>query len=361
MKVLHIIPNLDFENAAKQLTLLVPALNASGIQCRIAVLSGIGPFINRLQEANIPPDLLGWNRLFDIRPLLRLKELIKSFSPNVIHCWRVETVRFLALAGGRNNGALVMASFLGKHSRSFLGKLESKLLSRIDKVVFQWPREFEDWRSCLPLERMCLIHPGVAAAPPSLQIEIPDSIKSLPREARVILCVGPMEPSRGIKEAIWAFHILGNVFPDLHLMVIGEGSERQRLVRLASNILAERVIFAGSTLNLNVYLDRANVVWIPSLEARGLNVALEAMAAGKPIVASRLAGLTDIIGNDEAGLLVAPGDKVGLARTTRPLLDDPNKMLQLGEAGQRRVVERFSVSSMARAFHSIYQSALKSE
>jgi glycosyltransferase involved in cell wall biosynthesis len=83
------------------------------------------------------------------------------------------------------------------------------------------------------------------------------------------------------------------------------------------------------------------------------------MAAGKPVVASRVAGLMDIVSDLETGILVAPGDKVGLARQTRLLLDDPKRGQLLGEAGRHRAAKFFSVQSMTHAYISLYESVSK--
>ncbi len=359
MKVLHIIPNLNFSNAAKQLSLLAPALTASGIECRVAVMSGIGPFARRLQIESIAPDFMSWNRLIDPQPFFRLKHLIRSFSPDVIHCWGKGPVLALAVIGGMNSNAAMIGSCMGMPWEGVLGKLGSRLISRLDRLVLQWPFELVHWSSSVPQEKLCTISPSVEPIDPSSMPRILDSAPIIPEKARVILCVGPLEPSKGIKEAIWAFHILGCLFPDLHLMVIGEGTDRARLDRLSQNIFPQRVVFVGVCLDEKDYMARAEVTWVPSLEPRGFNVALEAIAAEKPVVASRLPGLTDILGDEEAGILVAPGDKVDLARKTRLLLEDPKRRAQLGEAGRRRAREHFSVQSMVRAYQSLYESAAK--
>ena len=84
------------------------------------------------------------------------------------------------------------------------------------------------------------------------------------------------------------------------------------------------------------------------------------MAAGKPVIASRVIGLSDIVVEGATGGLMTPGDKVGLARQTRPLLEDAAKRLQLGEAGRRQAQEKFSVPAMARAYQDLYESLVKS-
>jgi glycosyltransferase involved in cell wall biosynthesis len=95
-------------------------------------------------------------------------------------------------------------------------------------------------------------------------------------------------------------------------------------------------------------------VWLPSRADRGATSALEAMAAGRPVVASRWPGLAEVVADGETGVLVPPGDKAALARETRLLLDDSERRRRMGEAGQRRAADRFSVGAMVGAFESLY-------
>lgn len=356
MKVLHIIPNLEYRNAARQLTLLVPALVASGIECRVAVMSGIGPLTKPLQTADTVLEFLDWSRWLDLRPYWRLCKVMKDFCPEIIHCWGPESIRALALTGWRNHDAFVIGSGWGRPCNGYLGKWESRLYHRMDRLVVQWPREMDDWKTFVPPGKLCRIPPGIRFPEPQSSPGILVPQDKLPQEARMILCIGPLEASKGFKEAIWAFHILGFLFPDLHFVIIGEGPDRERLNRLAKNVFPGRLIFLGAQPDWSDVLTRAEVVWVPSLAPRGFNVALEAMAAGKPVVASRLDGLTDIIVDGKTGILVTPGDKVGIARQTRLLLDDPKRSHQLGEAGRRRISESFSVEALAHAYQSLYKS-----
>jgi glycosyltransferase involved in cell wall biosynthesis len=236
--------------------------------------------------------------------------------------------------------------------------LDRLQLRRIDRLVVQWPGQRESYTSWgMPPERVLQIPPGVGSC------QVVDSSEGdidarLPANARVILCVGPLEARKGIKDAVWAFHILGFLFPDLYLVLVGEGPEQERLDRLAAGLFPERMIAFGSLRDYGRILSRTDVVWVPSLKPRGFNVALEAMGAGKPVVASRWPGLTEIVQDGETGFLFSCGDKVSLAKKTRLILDDPNLRRHLGETGRRRAQERFSLDSFAQAHRRLYQSLI---
>jgi glycosyltransferase involved in cell wall biosynthesis len=97
------------------------------------------------------------------------------------------------------------------------------------------------------------------------------------------------------------------------------------------------------------------VVWSPDRSGGSTNAVLEAMAAGRPVVASRLPGLAEVVAEGETGFLVPRGDKAALARRTRLLLDDPARRRQMGEAARQRAREHFGVAAMVRRFAELYE------
>src|SRR5262249_32954999 len=154
----------------------------------------------------------------------------------------------------------------------------------------------------------------------------------------IIVCTGPLERQRGIRDAIWALDILKYLYDDLHLVVIGEGPEQDSLERFAGDIQAlDRVHLIGTVSTVGPILERAQVAWVPGSRG-GCNAALEAMAAGLPVVASRTGNLPELIIDTETGFLVEHEDRPALARHTRQLLDDAELRRRLGKAGQARAL-----------------------
>jgi glycosyltransferase involved in cell wall biosynthesis len=89
-----------------------------------------------------------------------------------------------------------------------------------------------------------------------------------------------------------------------------------------------------------------------------MNVALEAMAAGRPVLASRLPALAEIVVAGETGLFFPPGNKVAMARQTRILLDNEDQRKKLGEAGRERARRHFGVQRAVAQYAEIYESAV---
>jgi glycosyltransferase involved in cell wall biosynthesis len=172
----------------------------------------------------------------------------------------------------------------------------------------------------------------------------------------VLLAGGPVEPPRGLREAVWALDILRHVYDDLHLVIAGEGPDRPRVQAFARALGAgARVHFTGPCADLGPLLERADLVWVPSLADRGRCTAAEAMGAGRPVVAARWPGLAEVVDDGVTGHLVPPDDKAALARQSRPLLEDADRRRHLGEAGRHRAVERFGVDALAAACVHLYQ------
>jgi glycosyltransferase involved in cell wall biosynthesis len=175
-------------------------------------------------------------------------------------------------------------------------------------------------------------------------------------KARCIVCMGALERHKGYRDAIWALGILRFLYDDLHLLLIGAGPDRDRLEAFTrSTKCLERVHFLGERADGPALLGHAELVWVPDLADSGLNVTLEAMAAARPVVATRQPALAEIIVNGQTGFLVPPRDPAELARTTRTLLDDAALRERLGNAGQQRVVEHFRADELARQMAALYQ------
>jgi glycosyltransferase involved in cell wall biosynthesis len=360
LKILFVIPELDYSGAGKQLLLLATGLPRPEFEVRVAVFGRAGPLAERLRAGGVAVEVLGWTRLIDINPLRRLRQLVAMYQPNVIHTWRWPSLWAAYLAAGRNSRRLVVGQArLSQASKAIRSRWERWLLGRADAIVTSGLAEADHCRQVgLLKEKVVVIPPGVASMtiPESTQAELYRSLR-LPANARLVMGVGPLETRKGFQDAIWTLDILKYLYDDLHLVLIGNGSERLRLQQFAQAVGASANIhFAGPQVDVPVLLVQSEVVWVPSYTSGGVNVALEAMAAGRPVVASRLPMLAEIVAEGETGFLITRGDKVAWARQTRLLLDDPERRRRMGEAGRRRVEQYFPTAKMVDSYVRLYES-----
>src|SRR6185437_11580975 len=227
-------------------------------------------------------------------------------------------------------------------------KLDHLLLRRAEGILAFGATEAQRYRRLgVPDSRITIVTPAVNV--PAAVVE-PAQLSDVPNSARVLLGLGPIERHKGFREAVWAFDILRHHYNDVHLVLAGEGADRPRVEWFARQLgVIDHVHFLGAVADPAPLLQRAEVVWVPSLQGGGVGAALEAMAAGRTVIASRCPDLAEVIVDGETGFLVEPDDKAALARQTRLLLDDPDGRQRWCAAGRQSVAEHFSVARLVEA------------
>ena len=173
----------------------------------------------------------------------------------------------------------------------------------------------------------------------------------------VIATVGALETRKGHAVLLEALAALVDL--PFQVLCAGAGSQAGALAARRDALgLAVRVRFLGELADVVPLLAAADLVVMPSLQ-EGLGVAaLEAMAAGKPVVASRVGGLVEVVDDGVTGILVEPGDATSLAAALRMLASDRDRAARFGAAGRARVERRFSMRAMAEGTVAVYRRVL---
>jgi glycosyltransferase involved in cell wall biosynthesis len=329
MKILHLIPRLNYSGSTRQLALLCQGLRREQFDLQICVLGEDDSAICLLGPEPVV-HVLGKTRLFDFVALWKLRRLLHSFRPDIIHAWGPAAVRNLALVGRRKSRLVVGAPL----SYQSMKPLDRWLLRKADRIVVRSKAEAERCRLAgLPKDRVVIVEPGIDHSPLTT-----DHSPLTTHYSPLIICAGKLEPHKGYRDAIWALDIVSFLYPDIHLAMAGQGPDRQRLENFAQrNKISPRISFLGPCGDMPGLLARATVVWVPSLADAGLSMALEAMAAGKPVIATNVPSLREIIDDGRTGFLIPPGDKVALARRTCELLRNSDLARNMGEAARTHV------------------------
>ena len=145
----------------------------------------------------------------------------------------------------------------------------------------------------------------------------------------------------------------------VHLVIVGDGSQRERLVSLAQGTgVSDWVIWTGYRDDVLQLLPAFDIFIQPSHHEGLPNTVLEAMAAGLPVVATSVGGTPELVVNGETGLLVPSRDSDALAGAITELLEQPEVRDSLGQAGQERVKLHFSVDEMVRKIEQLYEQLL---
>lgn len=189
----------------------------------------------------------------------------------------------------------------------------------------------------------------------------------IPGSSFVIGSVGNLHPCKGHSVLVEAFQEIvsqsrqGAPAPQNPVcLIVGEGPERSRLEVLVRNKgLDRKVVLAGQREEIPELLSFMDMFVMPSLQEGLGTAALEAMAAGKPVIASSVGGLSEVIEDTRTGLLVPPGDAAALARVIRQLMNDSGRMSALASNAGKNVRERFSCEAMVEGTIAVYRSVAK--
>jgi colanic acid/amylovoran biosynthesis glycosyltransferase len=198
--------------------------------------------------------------------------------------------------------------------------------------------------------KLRVIHCGVD---PARYAGVADPPSGRPR----ILCVGRLVPEKGQAVLLNALALLRKHGVDAELELVGEGPSREALEGLVTTLaLGDRVCFAGAIGQdaIDAHYEAASVFCLPSFSEGVPVVLMEAMACRRPVVATAIAGIRELVDDGKSGILVSPGRTDELARALERLLRNPALCQQLGEAGRRNVALCYDINSSAGQLQELF-------
>lgn len=266
---------------------------------------------------------------------------MKREPPDVIH---VQDVRLLPQAGWlaeRLKRPIVLTITDQSEAAAINFKSVSSWLRAIVSVSESVQSQIPAHSRLGEIEQRVIL-PGVAV-PEGGRIREPLEGSNQP----VIGMAGPLEIIKGASFFLRACHRLVEAGHDIRIIIAGSGPEERSLRQLSSSLeLTRRLTFVDGGVSMRAYLSAMDVFCLPSLQ-QGLGVMmLEAMALGRPVIASGVGGVLTVIEDGKTGLIVPPSDSRGLSDRIAELLSNPDKARGLGLAGQQRIREHFNEQRM---------------
>jgi len=297
----------------------------------------------------------------------RVARVSREPRPKIVHCHYGDTGLQYGFAATLWNVPLIV-SFYGYDVSSFPrthgNDVYRALFRRADRVLAL----SEEMREVLcglgaPRERTRLQHLSVDPVrfgpPPEGRVATPGPVR--------ILTVGRLVEKKGHEYALKALATLSHDSPGFEYEVVGDGPLASHLQSLAESLgIADRVRFRGALSEPEVAdaMRRADLFVLPSVEAANGDregtptVLLEAQATSLPVIATRHAGIPEVVRDGETAILVGERDVEGLARALRTMLASPETRLAFSQAGRDFVLRRHSVEAGARQLEQIYEEVL---
>jgi glycosyltransferase involved in cell wall biosynthesis len=294
---------------------------------------------------------------YDVARFRSVRRAVADYRPHVLHAWDPPAARTAWLLTrpriGLQPAPRLVLSGTDRPEPGWRGLLTSRAIAAADRVIAFGPAELSRYRAAgVPESRLVAAPLGVQPVAPAADVR---PSLGIPAGTPYVVAVGGFDAAAGMIDAVWAFDVVRYADPAVRLVLVGDGPERARVERFARSIFTTdyRVVFAGDRSDVPAVLAGAVAVWVPAARG-GTAFALDALAAGVPVVGFRTPDLEAVIDDGTTGFLVPPSDRPALSGRTLELLDDSSPRDRIVTAGRAAATGRFPPGPVAEAVASAY-------
>jgi glycosyltransferase involved in cell wall biosynthesis len=374
VRLLNVVPTFMCGGTEGQVMALCRSLDAKRFDLEFACLRRRGPFVKEIEDRRLPLAeyrFSSFSSATALRQQVKFAQHVARHRIDIVHAYSFYGNVFALPPARLARAPVVIASIrdlgpyltpLQKRVQRYVCRLADCVVVNAD-VVRTWLID-EGYDA----ERIVVIRNGVDLMrfkEPSQHDRVRRDLE-LPRGVPLVAVVSRLSRLKGLEQFLEAAAVVGRRSTGARFLVIGETPPHDpeyldELKNLAARLgIGDRVIFTGLRSDVPTLLAGVDVAVMPSLNEALSNALLESMAAGAPVVATRVGGTAEALVDGETGLLVPPDDVASLAGAVISLLEAPALASRLGRAARRSIVERFSVERMAETTERLYERLLTS-
>lgn len=369
LRILHVITTINRGGAENHLVdLVIGQLNA-GTEVSVAYMKGDGYWRDKLISAGCSVLPLGLRRYGEIKPLVRLGRLLREFQPDIVHAHMppAELYSRLAMMVSGFSGSFVISKhnderFFSGWGQRFVGRWVLSRAKRVIAISGAVHRYVEANLRPQP-GQVVTVHYGIDPGPyRAITPEVVSGVRvcwEIPEGAHVIGTVARFVPQKALHVLLKAYaNYRTSAVRDSRLVLVGRGPLEGDLKQLAVTLGIESVVvWAGFREDIQAVMRAFDCFALTSeYEGFGL-VLLEAMAAERPVVATAVSAIPEVVVDGVTGILCPAGDVESVAAAFSRLAE-PVLQTSLGEAGALRVEKSFSIDSMVGKTMMIYRECL---
>ena len=366
LNVVHICDHLGWPGSrmhgVKRLfTWMIPAFDAEHFTVTLISLRAPDTSEDRLEDYGIDVTYLSRSK-FDPMTLPALLAELDRRGADILHMHGYGASTFGRVAAARRGWPTVLHEHANLTDTPWFQKVADRLLAPQTDLAIAVSRSTADFVTrarLVPASRTRVVYLGAPVAEfarPHSDAEVgaARAALGLPPHARIVGTVTRLMPSKGNEYLVAAATRILDGAPDVHLCIVGEGELRADLERQAHDLgVADRVHFSGFTRDVAGALAAFDLVVFPSLWEGTPLTAFEALAAGRPIIASDADGLSDILHDGRDAVIVPKRDAGALAAAILALLDDPDRRAALAAAA-RTTGAGYDIAAFVRKMERLY-------
>ena len=384
MRVLRVIARLNLGGPALHVAYLTEGLEERGYETTLVAGSlarGEGSMAHVAQGRGIDvvtlPDLHREISPFhDLRAAHRLAAVIRRVRPHILHTHTAKAGavgRAAALLAGEARPPITVHTFHGHVLRGYFGPvqggffrlLERRLASMTTALVAVSPEVRDDLVALgvAPREKFTVIRLGVeleerVGAPPDAR-ERTRRLLGIAHDRFTVGWIGRMTAVKRADDILLAFKRLRETGVDACLCLVGDGPDRDDVEEKAHELgIVRDCFFLGYQGDVAPFYAAFDALVLPSANEGTPVSAIEALASRRPVVATRVGGVPDVVRDGVDGFLVEAGDVEGLAERLGRLAGDPELATRMGETGRERILERYCVARLVGDIDALYRRLL---
>ena len=353
----------------RQVVNLVKHLDYSKFELYFGCFRRHGQFLSEVEKLGVPISEYDVHSLYNHHSIwhrLRLAKLLRQNRIHIVHTYGFYSSAFAVPAAKLAGVPLVVCSVrdtgelltpLQKRVQTAACRMADSVLVNAD-AVRQWliSQGIKD-------QKIEVIHNGIDVSRFE-QIRGSNAVRQelgIPDNAPIVAMFSRLNRMKGVEYFLEAAAAISAAIPEARFLIVGDTRQADRAyaeelqARAIELGLRDKLIFTGFRLDVPRLLSQASVSVLPSLSEGLSNSLLESMAAGVPVIATRVGGNPEIVKDGVTGMLVPPQDAAALAAGMRTLLENPQLACRFGEAGRQRILDHFSLERMVEKTEQHYE------
>ncbi len=351
-KILYILPFMNLGGTEVHTVELIKGIRS---EYDVLVAGPEGAGLSLLEGNKIPHTKLPGLTPFNVRLYKNLlTSIMRDYKPDLVHIQGRYEPAFFTKRAFPSTPVIITCHGYGNSIALWDYKLTATTGNRwADKIIAVCNNDKEVLvKLGLDPRKVTLIYNGVSSIEDRKYLPQFDGLK--------IGTIASLIKRKGINYLIEAVELITKKFRDVGLFIIGEGEERKRLESLVEKLKIKRhIFFLGGLPFARSYINNFDIFVLPSLfESLPVSI-IEAYAEKKPVIASKVGGIPELVIDEETGILVPPKDSKALASAIERLIEDEQLRERLGENGYNRFIREFTFKVMVEKTRMVYKDILK--